>query len=178
MAAAQGTTPAAPVAVLQTPPPAIQHGFVVHQTVDLGGHIVGISGSGAMYDTLVNIQSGPRVLGQTLTMHAVPGAKHTSSGHRSRPSATALVAIRSMSSPWTSRRASSTSSPGYSAATVSTSTTICSTTRRSLLDCRSPSARRDLSGSFPSRRCRYRRSCSTPCAACSTPVSPFFRCPR
>ena len=29
-----------------------------------------------MYDTLVNIQSGPRVLGQTFTMHAVEGTKH------------------------------------------------------------------------------------------------------
>jgi hypothetical protein len=77
IAAAQGTTPTTPAAVLQTPPPAIQRGFAVHQTVDLGGHIVGVSGSGAMYDTLVNIQSGPRVLGQTLTMHAVPGSKHT-----------------------------------------------------------------------------------------------------
>ena len=29
-----------------------------------------------MYDTLVNIQSGPRVLGETFTMHAVEGTKH------------------------------------------------------------------------------------------------------
>src|ERR1700735_2037083 len=55
--------------------PVIQDGFLVHNTVDLGGHIVGISGSGSMYDTLVNIQSGPRVLGQTLTLRSVPGVK-------------------------------------------------------------------------------------------------------
>ena len=55
--------------------PVIQDGFIVHNTVDLGGHIVGISGSGSMYDTLVNIQSGPRVLGQTLTLRSVPGVK-------------------------------------------------------------------------------------------------------
>ena len=57
--------------------PIVQDGFVVHQTVDLGGHILGSSGSGSMYDTLVNIQSGPRVLGQTFTLHAVPGSKHS-----------------------------------------------------------------------------------------------------
>ena len=45
--------------------------------MDLGGHIVGISGSGSMYDTLVNIQSGPRVLGQTITLRSFPGSKHT-----------------------------------------------------------------------------------------------------
>jgi len=38
--------------------------------------MVGLSGSGRMYDTLVNIQSGPRVLGETFTMHAVEGTKH------------------------------------------------------------------------------------------------------
>ena len=54
----------------------MQNGYVVHNTVDLGGHIVEVSGSGAMYDTLVNIHSGPRVLGQTFTMHALPGTKH------------------------------------------------------------------------------------------------------
>jgi hypothetical protein len=45
--------------------------------VDFGGHVSSLSGSGAMYDTLVNIQSGPRVLGQTFEMHALPGTQHT-----------------------------------------------------------------------------------------------------
>ena len=67
-------------AVAQTPTPdaqpVVQNGYAVHNTVDLGGHMVGVSGSGAMYNTLVNIHSGPRVLGQTFTMHAVPGTKH------------------------------------------------------------------------------------------------------
>jgi hypothetical protein len=49
---------------------------VIRQTADLGGHLVGVSGSGAMYDTLVNLHSGPRVLGQTYTMHAIEGSKH------------------------------------------------------------------------------------------------------
>ncbi|WP_263379440.1 hypothetical protein [Granulicella paludicola] len=49
--------------------------YVIRQTADIGGRIVGVSGSGAMYDTLVNLHSGPRVLGQTYTMHALPDAK-------------------------------------------------------------------------------------------------------
>jgi hypothetical protein len=63
--------------VPQTPQPVVQGGFAIHQTVDLGGHVAGIFGSTAMYDTLVNIHSGPRVLGETYTMHAVPGSKHS-----------------------------------------------------------------------------------------------------
>jgi hypothetical protein len=35
------------------------------------------TGSGAMYDTLVNLQSGPRVQGETFEMRAQPGAKNT-----------------------------------------------------------------------------------------------------
>jgi hypothetical protein len=64
------TTPAA------APGSNVQQGFVVRQSADLGGHVVGVTGSGAMYDTLVNIQSGPRVLGETFQLHAVPGSKH------------------------------------------------------------------------------------------------------
>ena len=45
-------------------------GYITHQSIELGGHIVDQSGSGAMYDTLVNIQSGPRILNQSLTMRA------------------------------------------------------------------------------------------------------------
>jgi len=67
LALGQSSTPDAPV---------VQNGFVVHNTVDIGGHIVNGSGSGSMYDTLVNIHTGPRVLGQTFTMHAAPGTKH------------------------------------------------------------------------------------------------------
>ena len=52
-------------------------GYSIHQSVDLGGHMASITGSGAMYDTLVNLQSGPRVLGETFEMHALPGNKHT-----------------------------------------------------------------------------------------------------
>ena len=48
----------------------VMRGYVVHQSVDLGGHIADHSGSDAMYATLINIQSGPRILDQWLTMHA------------------------------------------------------------------------------------------------------------
>ena len=61
----------------QTTPMTTPDGYSSHQTVDLGGHMVGLSGSPAMYSTLVNMQSGPRVLGQTFAMHALPGKKHT-----------------------------------------------------------------------------------------------------
>ncbi|HEX3436476.1 MAG TPA: hypothetical protein VHT24_06875 [Pseudacidobacterium sp.] len=46
-------------------------GYRVHQSIDLGGHIVDYSGSGAVYNTLVNLSSGPRILDHSLTMHAV-----------------------------------------------------------------------------------------------------------
>jgi hypothetical protein len=73
---AQNPTPTAP---LPTPEAQISapDGYSIHQSVDLGGHITGLTGSGAMYDTLVNMQSGPRVLGETFEMHALPGKKNT-----------------------------------------------------------------------------------------------------
>lgn len=52
-------------------------GYTVHQTIDVGGHITNVYGSGAMYDTLVNQDSGPRVLNETFEMHAIPGATNT-----------------------------------------------------------------------------------------------------
>jgi hypothetical protein len=51
-------------------------GYTIHQSIDLGGRVVDTSGSNAMYDTLVNLQSGPRILSQTLDMHAVANASH------------------------------------------------------------------------------------------------------
>jgi hypothetical protein len=70
-------TPAAPAAGAPAAPEQVQdHGYVIRQSADLGGHLVGVSGSGAMYDTLVNLQSGPRILGETYSMRALPGVKH------------------------------------------------------------------------------------------------------
>lgn len=51
-----------------TPTDNIRYGYLVHQSVDFGGHIVSQSGSGAMYDTLVNTQTGPRILNFSLEM--------------------------------------------------------------------------------------------------------------
>ena len=53
----------------------IRFGYLIHQTLELGGHIADYSGSGAVYDTLVNLQSGPRILNQSLEMHAVNTAR-------------------------------------------------------------------------------------------------------
>jgi hypothetical protein len=54
----------------------VKDGYSIQQSWDLGGHIVSHAGSGAMYDTLVNMQSGPRILDATLTAHATAKAKH------------------------------------------------------------------------------------------------------
>ncbi len=71
LAAAQ--TPAAPAAPGATPEMSVPTGYTIHQSVDLGGRIANISGGAPMYDTLVNLQSGPRVLNQTFEMRANPG---------------------------------------------------------------------------------------------------------
>jgi len=66
---------AATGAQIQMPEPIAVNltGYTIHQTVDFGGHVVGVKGSGAMYNTMVNVQSGPRMLNQTVEMHALPG---------------------------------------------------------------------------------------------------------
>ena len=46
----------------------IWRGYVVQQSVDFGGRITRVNGNSQMYDTLVNLQSGPRLLGQELSM--------------------------------------------------------------------------------------------------------------
>jgi hypothetical protein len=71
--------PQAPIAVqptskdasAPTPTDNIRYGYTIHQSVDTGGHIVSQSGSGAMYDTLVNTQTGPRILNFSLEMRTV-----------------------------------------------------------------------------------------------------------
>ena len=73
---AQNPTPPVPAPAPETQI-AAPAGYSIHQSVDLGGRIAGITGSGAMYDTLVNMQSGPRVLGETFEMRALPGKKST-----------------------------------------------------------------------------------------------------
>ena len=43
-------------------------GYSGHYTVDMGGRVSNMVGSGAMYDTLVNLQSGPRANGETIEL--------------------------------------------------------------------------------------------------------------
>jgi hypothetical protein len=75
IAQAPNPTPAVPLPATETQV-AAPDGYAIHQTVDLGGRISGITGSDAMYSTMVNLQSGPRVLGETFDMHALPGVKN------------------------------------------------------------------------------------------------------
>lgn len=56
--------------------PIAPNGYTLHESIDMGGHIADITGSGAMYDTMVDLHSGPRVLGESFELHALPGTKH------------------------------------------------------------------------------------------------------
>src|ERR1700728_4891198 len=56
-------------------------GYTLHESIDLGGHVANHDGSGAMYDTLVNQQSGPRILGETYELRALPNTKNTLVDH-------------------------------------------------------------------------------------------------
>jgi len=46
-------------------------GYLIHSSGDLGYRSTDVTGSPAMYDTLVNLQTGPRVLDQTLSMQSL-----------------------------------------------------------------------------------------------------------
>jgi hypothetical protein len=48
----------------------IWRNYTVRQSIELGGRITENSGNLQMYDTLVNLQSGPRLLGQDLSMQS------------------------------------------------------------------------------------------------------------
>jgi len=62
------TKPAAPGAK-------IVGGYMVHQSLEVGGRYTSTSGSSAMWDTLVNQGSGGRILGQSLEMHSIDNSK-------------------------------------------------------------------------------------------------------
>jgi hypothetical protein len=70
MGAAAHAQQSAPPAPAPEPAEKVIGGYVTHQSLELGGHIVEQSGSGPMYNTLVNIKSGPRILSQSLTLRA------------------------------------------------------------------------------------------------------------
>ncbi len=46
-------------------------GYRIHSSVDLGVRVNNLTGSEDMYDTLVNLQTGPRILDQTLSMQSL-----------------------------------------------------------------------------------------------------------
>ncbi len=46
-------------------------GYVIHSSGEIGYRSTDVTGSGDMYDTLVNLQQGPRFLDQTLSMQSV-----------------------------------------------------------------------------------------------------------
>src|SRR5271157_271160 len=59
-----------------SPPPAAAEGkeiggFQVTQSIELGGRIAEVNGSQPMYDTLLNLQTGARILEQSLTMRSL-----------------------------------------------------------------------------------------------------------
>jgi hypothetical protein len=53
----------------------ISHGYLVHQSLEVGGRYTKVSGSQGMWDTLVNQGSGGRILGQSLELHSVNPSK-------------------------------------------------------------------------------------------------------
>ena len=68
--------PPAPTASSTPAPPAepegvTRGGYQIHSSIELGYRFNDVTGSGDMYDTLVNLQTGPRILDQTLTMQSV-----------------------------------------------------------------------------------------------------------
>ena len=82
------------------PKETVHDGFAVHQSIDVGGHIANENGNPGMYDTLVNLHSGPRIQQQSLQMRAVPGLKHfflfdsllmTNTGHGGDPADSTML---------------------------------------------------------------------------------------
>src|SRR5580704_8465897 len=76
IASAEKVFAQAPAAAPAAVPPAepdgvIRGGYQIHSSVELGYRSTDVIGSGDMYDTLVNLQTGPRILDQSLTMQSV-----------------------------------------------------------------------------------------------------------
>jgi hypothetical protein len=46
-------------------------GYAVHSSIEVGYRYNNVTGSGSMYDTLVNLHSGPRILDETLSMQSL-----------------------------------------------------------------------------------------------------------
>ena len=63
--------PSAPATPPAEPDGVTSGGYQIHSSVELGYRFNGVTGSEDMYGTLVNLQTGPRFLDQTLSMHSV-----------------------------------------------------------------------------------------------------------
>jgi hypothetical protein len=68
---AQTPTPSPTPALPAEPEGVTRGGYQIHSSVELGYRSTDVTGSGDMYDTLVNLRTGPRILDQTLTMQSV-----------------------------------------------------------------------------------------------------------
>jgi hypothetical protein len=72
LAAQTSAASPAPAAAPPAQPDGITSGgYLIHTSVELGFRSTDVTGSGDMYDTLVDLQTGPRILDQTLTMQSV-----------------------------------------------------------------------------------------------------------
>ena len=60
--------------------PQVWGAYTVQQTVEFGGRVASVNGNQATYDTFTDEHSGPRLLGQNLTMTTAPGSGLTASG--------------------------------------------------------------------------------------------------
>ena len=49
----------------------VKYGYEIHQSIEFGGHITDFTGNGSLWSTFVNLDSGPRLLGQSLDLHSV-----------------------------------------------------------------------------------------------------------
>jgi hypothetical protein len=73
--AAKPAPTVAPAKPAAEPAQKIVGGYMVHQSLEVGGRITTVTGSDAMWDTLVNQGSGGRILEQSLEMHSVNNSK-------------------------------------------------------------------------------------------------------
>src|SRR5215469_2404207 len=67
---AQSTPPGSGQTQGSTPEGWEHGGYTVHQSIEIGYRVSDVTGSELMYDTLVNLHTGPRLLEQTLSMQS------------------------------------------------------------------------------------------------------------
>ena len=68
--AAWSQSPDPQAAASSTPEEVTYGGYLVHQSVEAGYRFSDLTGSGAMFNTLVNLHEGPRILEQSLSMQS------------------------------------------------------------------------------------------------------------